>query len=212
MRSTIKLTLLLGLTTTVSQLHAQTIANAALVSDYLFRGISQTDENPAVQGGVDWSNESGFYLGTWLSNTDFNPPGDESSGVEVDLYGGYSHALGDAALTLGFISYQYPSINAHIEEAVLGFNYGDFEAIYYHDWDNDTNYLSSGYSWTLAREITLGVAGGAFEADRGSDYLHYQVSVSKLFHDLDWSITVSNTDIDRDDVTVLIGISTEFTF
>ena len=62
-------------------------ANAALVSDYIFRGIPQTDGNAAVQGGIDLE-QSGFYLGSWFSEVDSGDP-DSGDGLEIDYYGGY---------------------------------------------------------------------------------------------------------------------------
>ncbi len=82
--------------------------NLSLVSDYRFRGISQTFKNPAVQGGFDYSHASGFYLGTWASNVSGNqfPNG---SAMEWDFYGGYKWPLGkDFTLDLGGLYYWYP--------------------------------------------------------------------------------------------------------
>jgi uncharacterized protein (TIGR02001 family) len=87
--------------------------NMAIVSDYRFRGISQTfgegffTVGPAIQGGIDYSHSSGFYLGNWNSNVSGNqyPNG---SGIEMDFYGGYKHAWGDFGLDVGTIYYAYP--------------------------------------------------------------------------------------------------------
>ena len=68
---------------------AEISGNVALTTDYRFRGISQTDRNPAVQGGFDWSHDSGFYLGTWGSNVDF------AGSLELDYYGGYANNIND---------------------------------------------------------------------------------------------------------------------
>ncbi len=65
--------------------------NVGLYSQYVFRGISQTNEKPAIQGGFDLGHKSGFYVGTWASNiswlSDGNP--DVSASIEWDFYGGY---------------------------------------------------------------------------------------------------------------------------
>lgn len=75
--------------------------NVALATDYHFRGISQTDGDPAIQGGFDYANGA-FYAGAWASNVAF------SSGPELDLYGGVTPALGPVSLNLGVIAYLYP--------------------------------------------------------------------------------------------------------
>ena len=76
--------------------------NVGLVSDYVFRGYSQTDEEPAIQGGVDVT-IGGFYAGAWASNVDF---GDDTDG-EVDLYGGYRTEIGGVAFDVGAVGYGY---------------------------------------------------------------------------------------------------------
>lgn len=81
--------------------------NMSLVSDYRFRGISQTYEKAALQGGIDYSHASGFYLGTWgssVSGLSYN----NGSGLELDLYGGYKFAAGPVTLDLGALYYMYP--------------------------------------------------------------------------------------------------------
>ncbi len=76
--------------------------NIGAVSDYVFRGVSQTDEKPAIQGGVDVT-AGRFYAGTWASNVDFK----DSTSAEIDLYGGFKPTVGKVALDLGVIYYGY---------------------------------------------------------------------------------------------------------
>ena len=78
--------------------------NVALTTDYAFRGISQTDQSPAIQGGLDLSAGS-FYLGTWASNINFGTGG---ANLELDVYGGYKFAAGPVAFDVGIIGYLYP--------------------------------------------------------------------------------------------------------
>jgi len=85
--------------------------NVGLYSQYVFRGISQTNEKPALQGGFDIGHKSGFYAGTWASNiswlSDGNP--DVSASLEWDFYGGYKWSLpADFVLDLGVLYYWYP--------------------------------------------------------------------------------------------------------
>jgi hypothetical protein len=71
--------------------------NVALVSDYRFRGISQTDEDAAIQGGFDASFEPGFYVGTWASSVDFGGGNDTGSLRHhgIDYYAGWAGPIGD---------------------------------------------------------------------------------------------------------------------
>ncbi|RTL55609.1 MAG: hypothetical protein EKK46_06450 [Rhodocyclaceae bacterium] len=82
--------------------------NAALVSDYRFRGISQSWELPAVQGGIDYSHASGFYLGNWNSSVSGNSYNNGAS-LEMDFYGGYKFDLAqDLQGDVGVLRYYYP--------------------------------------------------------------------------------------------------------
>jgi uncharacterized protein (TIGR02001 family) len=86
-------------------------ANLTLATQYRYRGLMQTDNKPAVQGGFDFTHASGFYLGNWNSNiswlSDSNP--DVSAPVEMDFYGGYRGKLNDdLPFDLGALKYYYP--------------------------------------------------------------------------------------------------------
>src|SRR5574343_1438133 len=86
--------------------------NMTLASNYIFRGISQSQNNPAIQGGFDYAHSSGFYLGTWASNISWLSDGrsDVSSSVEVDIYGGFKNTFGggDWNYDVGVLTYNYP--------------------------------------------------------------------------------------------------------
>ncbi len=77
--------------------------NVGVTSDYVFRGVSQTQEDPAVQGGVDATYGIG-YAGVWASNVDF---GSDDPGAEIDFYAGVRPTVGDTALDLGVFYYSY---------------------------------------------------------------------------------------------------------
>ena len=95
---------------------AEISGNVSLATDYVFRGVSQTNEDPAIQGGFDWAHNNGFYLGTWASNVEF----DENSGslpkesineatIEIDLYGGFANEFSSGlGYDVGAIYYAYP--------------------------------------------------------------------------------------------------------
>jgi uncharacterized protein (TIGR02001 family) len=106
-------------------------ANIGFTSEYYFRGISQTDDTPAVQGGFDYSvglaESVSLYLGIWGSNLKFN-----DASLEADLYGGLNGDIGDTGLSwdAGFIYYAYPgaadTLNYDFVEAqgALGYDFG----------------------------------------------------------------------------------------
>lgn len=96
--------------------------NVALSTDYVFRGISQTNESPAVSGGFDAS-KGIFYAGTWASTIDFSANDAE---LEVDLYAGVKPVVGPVTLDLGVIGYFYP--DASNEGATGEADYVEFKA------------------------------------------------------------------------------------
>lgn len=92
--------------------------NVGLYSQYVFRGLTQTSEKPAIQGGVDFTHASGFYAGTWASNISWledaatiDPTlGYKNSSLELDIYGGYRNNIGSTGLgyDVGVLQYIYP--------------------------------------------------------------------------------------------------------
>src|SRR5262249_41299918 len=96
----------------------------AVTSDYRFRGISQNDKKPALQGSVNWNGPDGFYVGTWGSMVDFNDHA--STSVEWDIYAGKHFDLGDGFdLNVEPYYYAYPDHNSK----KAGFHDSYFELI-----------------------------------------------------------------------------------
>ena len=90
--------------------------NIGLYSQYIFRGLTQTDRGPAVQGGVDLTHSSGFYLGAWASNISWlrdnnngSSPYSKDGHLELDVYGGYRYTFANGVgIDLGALQYIYP--------------------------------------------------------------------------------------------------------
>jgi uncharacterized protein (TIGR02001 family) len=110
--------------------------NVAVVSDYRFRGITQTFRQPAIQGGFDYAHSSGFYLGNWNSSVSSTTIAN-GSGLEMDLYGGYKfEPVKDVMLDVGFLYYYYPS--ASVGTTGVKYNNGEI-------------YFGAGYKWFSAK-------------------------------------------------------------
>ncbi len=123
--------------------HAQTPApastlsyNIGVVSEYRYRGLAQSRFDPAVQGGVDYADKSGFYVGAWASTIKWITDNSATKGkIELDLYGGYKFSLGDVGLDVGVLRYQYLNntlgnvsgfANANTTEVYGAATYGPF--------------------------------------------------------------------------------------
>ena len=94
----------LGLLALAGAAHAEVSSSIAIVSDYDFRGFTQTANKPALQASLDYAHESGWYIGTWASNIDF---GSTVPQTETDLYTGFSSSVGDFGWDVGIVYYGY---------------------------------------------------------------------------------------------------------
>jgi uncharacterized protein (TIGR02001 family) len=91
-------------------------ANVTVVSDYRFRGISQSNQKPAIQGGFDYAHESGFYIGNWNSSISWISDGNPSvsAPIEMNFYGGFKKELiaPGFASDIGVLQYAYPTVGS----------------------------------------------------------------------------------------------------
>ena len=85
-------------------------ANMMMATEYVFRGISQSNEDPAIQVGIDYMHEpSGFYVGTWASSVEFNTGSNDGTQIETNLYGGFTGAFSNGIeWDFGGLFYYYP--------------------------------------------------------------------------------------------------------
>lgn len=211
----------------------ETSANVGFVTEYSFRGIAQSDEHMAVQGGFDISHGSGLYAGVWGSNVDFND-GDEAS-VEVDVYGGFSNAIGGLSYDVGVIYYAYPGADPQREydfvEGSLAVGY-DFELFsasasfnYSPDYFNesgDAQYYAAGVDVPLPMDVTLSGHVGFQEIDNNAafgtpDYTDWSVGLGYNYEGFDLSLQYIDTDLDEPgecadgcDGRVIFGVSRSF--
>lgn len=141
--------------------------NIGIYSQYIFRGLTQTDHRPALQGGFDYAHASGFYAGTWLSNISWlqdGTPSAYSSGgsLEWDFYGGMKGAIvGDLTYDLGTLYYYYPG-SANRPANALNIKADTWEIYGALAW----KWLSAKYSYSIQDE-TFGVrdAQGTYYLD-----------------------------------------------
>ena len=209
---------------------AQITANANLTNNYIWRGLTQTINQAAVQGGLDWSSDSGFYAGTWASNVEY-APGDPYS-YEHDIYFGYSGESGDITYDVGWLYYNYDAaadIDFHEIYGTIG--YGDFSATAYllggteaneSDYEadfgvtgadfgfGDAYYLSFDYEFELESGLVVGLHAGHHDGDFMTwfnfaidSYTDYAVSFSVD----NFTFTISDTDLDSVDPS---GLSAPF--
>jgi uncharacterized protein (TIGR02001 family) len=138
--------------------------NVGLYSQYVFRGLTQSDNKPAIQGGVDFTHSSGFYLGTWASNISWLEDGGNYNGssLELDIYGGYRMNFGESGvgLDVGLLNYIYPGSKTATGDTNIAFT----------DPYTLEAYAALSYGWAQAK-LSYGITDifGATNSD-GSYY------------------------------------------
>ena len=151
-------------------------ANVNLVTDYYFRGITQTWHKPAIQGGADYVRASGWYAGVWGSNVTNNTyPG--GSGLELDYYGGYNGKItDDIGWTAGIHGYYYPGAdfdkNYLATANTASVKYDTFE------WNAGMSYKWASVKYSRQLTNWFGAdKGTGFDSDsKGSSYLEANVA------------------------------------
>jgi uncharacterized protein (TIGR02001 family) len=215
---------------------AEIAGNVAMTTDYRFRGISQTDRNPAIQGGFDWSHDSGFYLGTWGSNVDF------AGSLELDYYAGYAGDITDSvAFDVGAIYYDYPGDGGSLEFwEIYGGLSGDLGPVslsgkvsYSDDYFGESGtafYYDLGASYALPAEFSLSAHFGYQTIDDGAasdagffsssedSYKDWSIGVSRSFMGVDLDLSYLDTNLGKSDCfdtkicdsTVVFSVSKSF--
>ena len=218
----IKKTLIAAALATVSLPSVAEISgNVALTTDYRFRGISQTDRDPAIQGGFDWAHDSGFYLGTWGSNVQF------AGSLELDYYAGYAGNITDnIGFDVGALYYDYPGgdlgggVDPEYYEVYGGLS-GDVGPVglsgtvsYSPDYFGETGkafYYDLGASYDLPAEFSLSAHFGYQTIDDGSvnddgffssdedSYKDWSFGVSRSFMGADLDLSYIDTNLGKSD-------------
>lgn len=164
--------------------------NVGAVTDYRYRGISQSRLQPALQGGIDFTHKSGFYLGTWASSIKWIKDGGGDAEAEVDLYGGYKFNAGPVAMDVGLLRYLYPNsslaVNPDTTEVYAAGTWGPATLKYSHAVTNLFGFSDSKNSGYLDLSATFetGFWGLTFTPHIG----HQSVSNNSSFSYTDWSL------------------------
>lgn len=209
--------------------------SAAIVSQYKFRGLTQSDSKPAVQASITVSHASGFYISMWGSSgassrgditavpaiSSYASP---NEGTEIDIYGGYTHALGKTGVTFdgGLYGYIYPNVsNYNLFEvyASLAKSYGPVTVKAGLNWAPKQNYFTlagtatkySMYeygelSWAagpLTLHTHLGHTGGGLNFVK--EYIDYTAGVSYKWKALTFDISAVGTNITKNNVFQATG-------
>ena len=182
--------------------------NLGLTSDYVFRGISQTDRKPAVQGGLDYSfGDSGFYVGTWGSNVDY---GDGTPDIEIDYYVGWNaDVTEDLNLDLQLVRYAYYGESDDFgtidyNELIGALTWSEmltFSAAYTNDYANSglsATYVNLTGEWEVADSFTFSAGVGRSDFEDSDGYTDWMLGVSRQFGPVNAALNYYDTNIDAD--------------
>ena len=232
MNTSIKLAVAAALTAGASLAQAEFSANVALTNDYVFRGISQTDEHPAIQGGFDFSHDSGFHAGIWGSNVDFND-GDEAT-VEIDYSVGFGGKLVDAlSWDLSAIYYTYPGAHGSLDydywelTPSLSYDFGPASvsgAVFYSPdffgGTGDAVYYNAGVEVPLPQDFAISASIGrqTFSRNAMQEWTDWKVGVSKELGGFGFELAYTDTNLSKAecgntgwcDGRVLVSVSKSF--
>ncbi|MBC5763860.1 TorF family putative porin [Ramlibacter albus] len=170
-------------------------ANVGVISDYRYRGISQTRLKPALQGGADLAHKSGFYVGVWASSIKWIKDAGGGSNAEVDVYGGYKFEAGPVAWDVGVLTYNYDSNrlnpNADTQELYVAGTYGPATLKYSHAFSNLFGFANSKNSGYLDLSATFDLGDGwsivphighqTVKRNSNFSYTDYSVTANKDF-------------------------------
>ena len=204
------LTSVLTMCFAASALANEVTGNVALTTEYVFRGVSQSDENPAIQGGVDFTHDTGLHAGLWGSSIDFNTP--DAGSLEVDLYAGYANQIAGVSYDIGGIYYAYPGSDSDLDydfiEGYIKLGY-DFDVaavhagVYYSpEFFGDTGnafYYTAGVKAPVMDLFNVSVSVGRQEIDDADDYTDWSLGIDRNWLGFDWSAAYIDTDIDNND-------------
>lgn len=165
--------------------------NVGAVTDYRYRGISQTRLKPALQGGVDFAHKSGLYLGAWASTIKWIKDAGGDAPVELDLYGGYKGSAGAVGYDVGVLRYQYPghdlAISPNTTELYAAGTFGPATLKYSHSVTNLFGFADSKNSGYLDLSATFDLGNGYSVVPHVG---HQKVKNNSAFSYTDYSVTL----------------------
>ena len=203
-------------------------ANVGLYSDYIWRGASQTQRQPALQGGFDVEHSSGFYAGVWASNVEWTTDGGgmTDNSLEIDGYAGYAFDINGIGLDVGILQYWYPgdeAAGAAASDATevyagIGYDFGILSVGY------TAFYLISDEGWNVGPDadgtmyhdfsieapigdtpVTVSAHFGVWDGDgtaaEAAEYEDWKVNVDYAIND-NYSVGAFYTDTSEDDWTI----------
>jgi uncharacterized protein (TIGR02001 family) len=184
MKNIFKFCAIVFFSSTTTLQSAEFESNVAIANDYVWRGMTQTAEEPAISGGFDIAGESGLYFGTWASNVEFG----DGAALELDWYTGYANELENGlSYDIGYLAFTYPGEDSlDFEEIYFGLGYSYFGLTYSSGQDSAPD--NTEFSVALG-ETGLGITYGDYDEYGEYTIISYDlpISIAGLGVALSWS-------------------------
>jgi uncharacterized protein (TIGR02001 family) len=220
------------LVATAATAHAEVTGTVTATTDYDFRGITQTSQDPALQGSIDYAHDSGFYAGVWGSNVDFGDCCDEN--IEIDLYAGFSGGE-EFVWDVGYVYYTYPGADEY--PGASDIDYGEFfgelgwKMLSGKIWYSPSFFESSADAWyyeananfELPANFGLGLHAGYSDGDYWGDnnYVDWSVGVTYTISHFNLGLkwvdgsdyepgNNTHDDVNSSDARAIFSVSTTF--
>ncbi|MDH5471814.1 MAG: TorF family putative porin [Gammaproteobacteria bacterium] len=189
---------------------AELTGNIGVSNNYIWRGVTQTDDESAVSGGIDFKDKSGLYAGTWFSNM-------ANNSYKHDLYAGFAGKSGQIGYDAGLIMHMYPVDNnvdfteLYVNAGVKQFNFGLAFTINSDAGGDDSDiYMFASGKFEVKKGLTVDALVGNYQFDSpfNEDYMHLRVGMSKD----DISFAVEKNDqsaADADDMRLTVSWTKE---
>lgn len=192
--------------------NAEVSATLTFTTDYVFRGISQTDGGAAIQGSFDWSQDM-FYAGIWGSNVNFGAVGgNELASMELDAYVGLTPTTGPVSWDLGLVGYFYPNADDSLAGGELDYYEGIVQATMdltdqfgigatfaytpeYFGETGDGTYWELNGTWTINDATSVTAAYGVQDIDFASDsYSTWNIGLNHAMHGFNFGLMYTDTE------------------
>jgi uncharacterized protein (TIGR02001 family) len=208
---------------------AELAGNISISNNYIWRGLTQTTDQPAISGGLDYSHDSGLYIGTWVSNVEY--AADDAFSYEHDMYAGFAgETTGGLSYDIGYLYYNYnEEANFDFSEIYASLGYAGFSLTAFvlvdteaeesagqnvigEDYDfgfGEAYYISADYGFAMpnVEGVDVGLHVGYHDGDF-VDAFNFADGTTEY---VDWNVSVSKggfsfmvsgTDLNESPVTV----------
>jgi uncharacterized protein (TIGR02001 family) len=193
---------------------AEVSVNIGYVSDYIDQGISNSNRDPALQAGADYYHDDGWYLGTWLSEVDFQD--NDEAKYEWDIYTGYSWTSGSIDWDAGLLRFMYPGADSSLgydsTEAYVsaGFELGPSYTLLGYTYTPDnfssgkSHYVEANMDFGLPHDYTMTLHLGRITIEDNitygtPDYIDWLIGISRSWNNFYTQVALQGTDLNNNE-------------